>query len=153
MHLMGDPGFFSKLKKLSLKKIIKGASPFLGVIPGVGAVAGGLLGAVASTKSPLLTGFPGFQSYPGGLGLNPGFPKGRGLSRGPSSPAGMDGVPRGYHISKTTGNVVKNRHMNPLNPRALRRSMSRVTSFARFAKRTIAFTHTTHLKARGRKRR
>lgn len=64
--------------------------------------------------------------------------------------------------AKTTGLRAQNRaraavglpllkpRMNPLNPRALRRSMRRVQSFAKFAKRTIAFTHRVRMKKRRR---
>ncbi len=38
------------------------------------------------------------------------------------------------------------RRMNVLNPRALRRSMRRVQGFARFARKTMAFTKTHRLK-------
>jgi len=45
----------------------------------------------------------------------------------------------------------RHRRMNPLNPRALRRSMRRVQSFARFAKKTIQFTHHVKMKKHRRK--
>lgn len=40
------------------------------------------------------------------------------------------------------------RRMNPLNPRALRRSMRRVQSFAKFARKTISFTQRVKMKKR-----
>ena len=43
------------------------------------------------------------------------------------------------------------RRMNALNPRALRRAMRRVQSFAKFAKRTIQFTHHVKMKKHRRK--
>lgn len=150
---IGDPGFFSKLKKLSLKKVLKGVAPFVPLI-------GGPMGAVLQAATLPGGGPPGLPGIPAPSSINLGLPGvGMTFPLGPSSgraghALSMHGdVPRGFHISKKTGKVVKNRHMNPLNPRALRKSMSRVTSFARFAKRTIAFTHTHHLKAKGRKRR
>jgi hypothetical protein len=48
--------------------------------------------------------------------------------------------PRGTH-----------RRMNALNPHALRRSMRRVQAFAKFAKRTIQFTHRVKMKRHRRK--
>lgn len=45
----------------------------------------------------------------------------------------------------------RRRRMNPLNPRALRRSMRRVQSFARFAQRTISFTKRVRMKRRRRR--
>lgn len=41
--------------------------------------------------------------------------------------------------------------MNPLNPRALRRSMRRVQRFAKFAQHTIAFTKRVKMKKHRRK--
>jgi hypothetical protein len=35
----------------------------------------------------------------------------------------------GYHVSKKTGHLVRNRHMNPLNVKALRRADRRARSF------------------------
>jgi hypothetical protein len=65
----------------------------------------------------------------------------------------------GYEIGKllfdAAGNLIgrthKRRRMNVLNPRALRRSMRRVSGFAHFARRTITFTHRVHMKKRRRK--
>jgi hypothetical protein len=54
---------------------------------------------------------------------------------------------RGFHISKKTGAVVRNRHMNPCNPRALRRAIRRATRFTRLAMKTI---HLVHPKKKGR---
>jgi hypothetical protein len=54
---------------------------------------------------------------------------------------------RGFHISKKTGNVVRNRHMNPCNPRALRRAIRRATRFTKLAMKTI---HLVHPKKKGR---
>lgn len=42
------------------------------------------------------------------------------------------------------------RRMNPLNPRALRRAMRRVESFAKFSKKTISFTKRVKMKKRRR---
>jgi len=43
------------------------------------------------------------------------------------------------------------RRMNPLNPRALRRAISRVTSFSKFARRTVSIVTRTKLKKRRRR--
>lgn len=68
-------------------------------------------------------------------------------SAGLSLPAGAGGgmVPRGYHLSKpkrsplgTVGQkLVKNRHMNVLNPHALSRSTRRVKGFVSRATRAM----------------
>jgi hypothetical protein len=54
---------------------------------------------------------------------------------------------RGFHISRKTGKLVRNRHMNPCNPRALRRAIRRATRFTRLAMKTI---HLVHPKKKGR---
>lgn len=47
---------------------------------------------------------------------------------------------KGFHVSRTTGRVVRNRHMRVTNPRALKRSLRRVSGFARVARRVLHFT-------------
>jgi hypothetical protein len=67
----------------------------------------------------------------------------------------MDGAgcaPKGFHHCKSkhgckTGVFVRNRHMNPCNPRALRRAIRRATRFTRLAMKTI---HLVHPKKKGR---
>jgi hypothetical protein len=54
---------------------------------------------------------------------------------------------RGFHVSRKTGKIVRNRHMNVCNPRALRRSLRRAHGFAKVAMRTI---HLLHPKKKGR---
>jgi hypothetical protein len=58
----------------------------------------------------------------------------------------MAGGQKGYHVSKKTGKVVRNRRMNVCNPRALRRSLRRAHGFAKLAMRTI---HIVHPKKKG----
>lgn len=46
------------------------------------------------------------------------------------------GAPRGYHLAKDgSGRYVKNRHMNPANPAALRRAIRRQDGFVQLAAR------------------
>lgn len=55
--------------------------------------------------------------------------------------AGAGEMPmRGFHISKRTGAMVKNRRMRVTNPRALRRAIRRSVGFARLARRVLHFT-------------
>ena len=59
---------------------------------------------------------------------------------------------RGFDLSLPAGtHVRRHRRMNPLNPRALRRSMRRVQSFAKFATKTISFTKRVRMKKRRRR--
>ncbi len=57
-----------------------------------------------------------------------------------TAPAAVGGLQRGFHISKRTGAVVRNRRMRVTNPRALRRAIRRATGFAHLARRVLHFT-------------
>lgn len=94
---------------------------------------------------------PGFTQGPGPLVLPPGSPTpglfppggltsfpGGGRGRVPfiTMPNGLPGCPSGYHPMKDGQPFcVRNRRMNPLNPRALSRATRRVGGFARAVKR------------------
>jgi len=73
---------------------------------------------------------PNFGTFPtGGCGPRPKVPY-------ISLPDGTVGCPSGYHPEKSgKGYCVRNRRMNPLNPRALARAGRRVGGFARAVKR------------------
>src|SRR6267143_373076 len=96
-------------------------------------------------------GDPGIGSFFGGLAK-----KAIGFIAGIGTAAVMSGVrmigggggvaPKGYHLCKSKhgckrGQFVRNRHMNPCNPRALRRAIRRTHSFARLAMHTIHLVH------------
>jgi hypothetical protein len=66
--------------------------------------------------------------------------------RGGGQPVMRNGVPT-FPITVSRGR----RRMNPLNPRALRRAISRVTSFSKFARKTITITQRVKLKKRRRR--
>lgn len=127
----GDPGIWSGLTGLA-KRFGAGIfkrSP-------IGMVAGGIGGA--------LTGGPGIRppARPGAIQITPGafLPGGVPLI----SRAGAEGAPRGYHLDKKTGTRwVRNRSMNPANPRALRRAIRREQSFVGLAKRALRGTGIT----------
>src|SRR5713101_2324804 len=139
-HMRGDPGFFSFAKSL--------LGTAAGFIPGLGGVAGKLLskapgGAIvraveagggivrrvggAIVKHPVLSaaGAAGVAGAVGGL-------------VGRETAGGM--APKGFHVSRKTGKVVKNRRMRVTNPRALRRAIRRATGFARLARKVLSFT-------------
>lgn len=104
------------------------------------AIQGGQSGAPAGMTSSQLP----IPSPTGGIGPIVGP-----LMQGaPSCPAPASGTCRGYHLNKTsyflktTGQFVpagtkwvRNRRMNPLNPRALRRAFRREDGFERFVRR------------------
>jgi hypothetical protein len=140
----GDPGFFSFLKKA----VGIGAS----FIPGVGGVAGKLLGAGAPSgagramtvargtiarvgglvaKHPVLSG----AAAAGTIGML-GAGAGRATARMGSAGMGRGGM----RLSKRTGMPVRSRRMHVTNVKALRRAIRRCTGFAHLAKRVLRFT-------------
>ena len=55
--------------------------------------------------------------------------------------------PSGYHYAKDgSGRLVRNRRMNPANPRALRRAVRRMDGFEKLARRVLKNTHTIRRK-------
>jgi len=83
---------------------------------------------------------PGGFTTPGGLPVPTpgGFPMARTGGRASfiTMPNGLPGCPSGYHPEKQgKPYCVRNRRMNPLNPRALSRATRRVGGFARAVKR------------------
>jgi hypothetical protein len=145
-YYRGDPGFLSFIKK--------GIGAVAGFIPGVGGLVakgiaghlpGGssaLKGAVARAgtvvaKHPVLSAAAaaGTVGAIGSLTMRP-MP---GAAAGVIAP-GMAGGMRGFHISKRTGAMVRNRRMRVTNVRALRRAIRRCTGFAHLAKRVLRFT-------------
>lgn len=143
-YYSGDPGFFSLLGR-----VVKGAAgAFFGggggtriitlppagtaapIIPRATAAIAGLgrraLGTVV--RHPVLSA-AGAAGTIGALGVGAG----RAMAPG--------GMPmRGFHVSRRTGALVRNRRMRVTNPRALRRAIRRCTGFARLAKRVLRFT-------------
>lgn len=115
-------------------------------IPGVGgAVLAGAVGGLAKSKAikvtqqqlpmlpPLGSGLP----IPRGVPTVP-LPGGARVPFGGSLIGGemIEGAPSGFHFAKDgSGRLVRNRRMNPTNPRALRRAIRRVKSFRRIAQR------------------
>lgn len=61
-------------------------------------------------------------------GLAGGFTTGGGFGGGA-------GMPRGFHVSRRTGQLVRNRRTNPTNVHALRRALRRVEGFIKIEKR------------------
>jgi len=83
---------------------------------------------------------PGGHTTPGGLPVPIGTPQIMNRTGGRAAfitmPNGLPGCPSGYHPEKQgRPYCVRNRRMNPLNPRALSRATRRVGGFARAVKR------------------
>lgn len=121
-----------------------------------GAVIGGLKGLQGTPKPqgsnlPAPVGTPPTISLPGGIGVNPGAAMPGGA---PLFTSSHGAVPAGWHWNKSSGYgpngryeagtfLVRNRSMNPANPRALRRSIRREQSFVALARRTLKGTGIT----------
>jgi hypothetical protein len=144
-YRVGDPGLFSSIFS-GLKGAVGG---FLKGGP-LGAVSGAI-GGISKAKSssglptfpmlpPAPTGLPGAIGIKvGGMQINPlaAMPGGAPLV----SAAGGAKGPTGYHLDKKTHSKwVRNRRMNPANPRALRRSIRREKGFVALAKRVLRGT-------------
>lgn len=142
----GDPGLFGFLGKAAGGL----ASVAAKILPGpAGAIAGTLGGVLIGRR----TATPPIMPSGSFLGLRAGGPRGltlgvetyRGASATVSQAAGAPGMtnggcPSGYHPCKSkygckSGPCVRNRSMNPGNPRAVRRSLRRVAGFGKLAAR------------------
>jgi hypothetical protein len=142
----GDPGMFSLFGKVA-RGIGSAAASFIpgfgGIAsraiskipiaarPGVGTMVRGAAERVGTmvAKHPVLTA----AGAAGTIGLLGGRTAGRmGMV-----PAGQ----KGFHLSRRTGRMVRNRHMRVTNPKALRRALRRAHGFAKLAMRTIHLVH------------
>lgn len=97
---------------------------------------------------PVLLGnpLPGLQVPGTNTTINPTaiLPGGRPFTQ-PTSSVAMNGqCPKGFHLNKQDGKYgaagtycVRNRSLNPLNPRALKRGLRRAERFEKFARRTV----------------
>jgi hypothetical protein len=120
-------------------------------------MAGGLWEDIKAGASRMFAG--GSEralSLPGGSPLGGGglgFPQ---LTPGALRGVAADVEAAGGRVGNlvTIGGRRRYRRMNPLNPRALRRALSRARSFEKFARRTITITSRMKFKkgARGRRR-
>lgn len=141
-YMAGDPFIGGLLKKVG------------GVIGGgiSGFLSGGPLGAVRGAAGSLLGSRPP-QAVPTSFARTGAYPQLR-IAQPPQGiggrirtaaqalvPGGVEpgaGCPPGYHLDKQTqSKCVKNRRMNPANPRALRRAIRREAAFISLAKRTL----------------
>ena len=106
-----------------------GMSAITGIVKGAATRVGTVV-----AKHPVLSaaGAAGTIGVLGGTGLGrvtaPGLPM------------------KGFHVSRKTGKLVRNRHMRVTNPRALRRALRRTYGFAHLAMKTI---HLCYPKKRG----
>ncbi len=151
----GDPGFFDVLKTIG-----RGITRFGGALPVVGGTVAGIGGALGFGPEPLrlpaLGQVPGLPTQgnipilrvPGVRGvLERALPGGATGLQIPGAAAAPGGVPRGYHVNKSSyflksgefvpagTRFVRNRTRNNANGRALRRAISRAKGFDSLVKR------------------
>lgn len=103
--------------------------------------APGPVPTIPTRTPPLLPGRipPGPSVFPQQAGCGCGSTKCS--TRGVFIPVQNGCCPKGCHPDKRTGTkCVSNRRMNPLNPRALRRSLRRIDQFENFVNRTAKLT-------------
>lgn len=131
----GDPGLFSGIGSV-LKGLGSVATGFLSGGP-IGALSSGmkLLAPKQGLPAPRA---PGGLVFPGGVGIHPT----RILPGGKPFITQQGGATRpGYHLDKKTHSYeVRNRVMNPANPRALRRAVRREHRFVALARRVLRGT-------------
>jgi len=137
-----------RMGSMSRQRMVLVGDPFLGII---GKALGGLVktgissffGTRPAPSAPAPIPFPGGITKPNtlpetiGKVLPPFFPK-------TSIPGGVNVPASGFR---------RRRRMNPLNPRALRRALSRAGAFSRFARRALHVTFGKTPKIRFRLRR
>lgn len=137
-QLRGDPGLpvLGGLVGRGLWAVGKGLARKLAkpaVARAVGGVAaGGLIGRLGRRRPAIAPTIAG----PGGIPL-PGQWRMRPTAMLPFGKPGIvsEQKPAGHHWSEKAGRWVKNRRMNVVNPRALRRSIRRMAGFGKVVKR------------------
>ena len=155
-YYAGDPGFrsfFGRIGRAALSFIpgvgafaSKGASALSTALAKRGAGTLAARGtAVAAKVGRVITAHPVLSAAgaAGVVGAASGI-----MGQRRMGPPIAGGAPmKGFHISRKTGALVRNRHMRVTNPKALRRAIRRTSGFAKLAMRTI---HLVHPKKRAR---
>src|SRR2546428_7677835 len=168
----GDPGLFDFLGGVA-RSVLPIAAPIIGGALGgpvgaaLGGVAGSLLGGAMGATAPGSTSLP-IVSSPGLVPFSPirallpaaGAAAGTLVTRGISGSLGaMRAAGRKFktQMMPHPGFGRRRRRVNPLNPRALRRALSRAQRFEHFAKQVVHITspkkHVSGFKLHRRRRR
>jgi hypothetical protein len=137
-YYRGDPSIFGK--------IFSGVKGFLGL---GGGSSKPTVVQVTPPPSNILERIGEFaKEHPiisSAIGYVAGGALGAGVARATSALAPHpQALQRGYHISKRTGKLVKNRRLNPANVHALRRALRRARGFERLARHVLHFTRPGH---------
>jgi hypothetical protein len=138
----GDPGFLSFLGGAA-KKLGGFAASF---IPGIGGKAATAIEKLGLPGGIMRTGGAIIKRAGGAIVRHPVLTAAGGaavaIGAGALGERAIMGgaAQKGFHVSKKTGRVVRNRRMRVTNPRALRRAIRRANGFARLARRVLRFT-------------
>ncbi len=137
----GDPGFFSSIFGLGKRLLGFGGGAATSAAPGIVRAAGtGIMKRLPAGVSTVL------GRAAGAIGRHPTLSAAgaAGVIGAAGAAIGRHGMvaagQKGMHISKKTGQLVRNKRMRVTNPRALRRAIRRATGFARLARRVLHFT-------------
>lgn len=158
-YYRGDPGPFS-----FIEKAVKGVAR--AIVPGAGVAIDAYRAVTNKPKASFTPAIsPGHpiaipeigNMLKGAMKLSPaGLAQSAiGAFLGPQGVSSSNGCPRGFHPDKKTGTrCVRNRSMNPLNHRALKRGLRRAEGFEKIARRTVNALRSgpKKFKAKGRKR-
>ena len=133
-YYQGDPGFFSFLGRLA-----KGA---VGLVKGVTGLGGGGIKMAPQTAMTLPARATGILRKVGPMVVKGMGTRGGKIAAGVLGAGALAGaVGAGMHISRKTGQPVRNRRMRVTNPKALRRALRRTHGFAKLAMKTIHLVH------------
>ena len=142
----GDPffGFLGRIARTGIKLATgfgKSAKPKLSDIlqSRAGAIIPSATAGLPAKIAQILAKHPGAVSAATGI---LGGAAGAAAERIFGMRGAVAGAPgqRGFHISKKTGKLVRNRRMRVTNPKALRRAIRRARGFAHLAKQVLSFT-------------
>jgi hypothetical protein len=131
----GDPGFFSFLGKI--------AKSAVGFIPGVGPIASKVVSMIPTggggASRAIAAGRGAIVKAGGAIVKHPAL-SAAGAAGALAVGAGARSLLR-HRGGAVTASGRRRPHMNPCNPRALRRAIRRTHSFAKLAMRTIHLVH------------
>jgi hypothetical protein len=156
----GDPGLLSGIGRFLgraaggfglTRRALPAMRAIAPIIPGGAAIvkATGMLSRAAGMGKMIVRAHPagtavaGVVASAGALAAirHRGSPAGAGMATMAGMQVGPAGIPmRGFHVSRRTGALVRNRRMRVTNPKALHRAIRRATGFARLARKVLHFT-------------
>ncbi len=141
-YMMGDPGIFGAIGR-GIKRV---GGRLIGAISGIGPVARVAralpAGIGAGRAAAIMKASRGaIAAHPRAAGAAAGAAGAIAAALGIEALQAPTSFQRGFHVSRTTGQLVRNRRMRVTNVKALHRSLRRIGGFARVARRVLHFTH------------